>query len=101
MRSLVTLLKNAGVDLTGWKLITADSISSDGSVIAGVALHATGVEETFIATIPVDFVPEPSSLHLLLTSAWFVQCAAGGLRPGSGDGSVAALSKQERPYVAA
>lgn len=49
--SLAELLTAAGVDLTGWYLMTASSISADGKVVIGSGMHgfrALG----FIAWLP-------------------------------------------------
>ncbi len=52
MRDLNVVLSNLGVDLTGWTLEEARSISSDGLTIVGNGINPDGNEEAFIAVIP-------------------------------------------------
>jgi probable HAF family extracellular repeat protein len=62
MVSIKDLLeKDYGLDLTGWTLNEAVSISADGLTIVGNGINPNGNEEAWIATIP-----EPS-IFLLLT----------------------------------
>jgi len=60
MRSLQVMLTSLGIDLTGWQLTQAVSVSADGSTIAGSALNPAGAAEAFIAVIP-----EPGTALLL------------------------------------
>ena len=60
MIDLNTYLPTLGVDLTGWKLTGARSISEDGSTIVGFGAYG-GVTRAFA----VSGVPEPSALSLL------------------------------------
>jgi uncharacterized membrane protein len=53
------LVRDYGLDLTGWQLSAAHAISADGRTIVGTGAN-NGVTEAWIATIP-----EPSSLALL------------------------------------
>lgn len=65
MQNLGTfLVNNYGIDLTGWTLYRANSISDDGRVITGYGSH-NGNVEAFIAVIP-----EPE-LTWLLTAGLF------------------------------
>ena len=50
MRELKSVLVGYGLDLTGWELYEARSISSDGTVICGIGTH-NGVAEGWVATI--------------------------------------------------
>ncbi|MBN1344255.1 MAG: PEP-CTERM sorting domain-containing protein [Phycisphaerae bacterium] len=62
MRNLRSVLVNRwGLDLTGWQLIDASGISSDGSVICGTGINPDGYMEAWVAVIP-----EPASLLTLL-----------------------------------
>ena len=60
MRDLkVVLESDYGLDLTGWELTSANSISADGYVIVGSGINPDGDPEAWIATIP-----EPSCFVL-------------------------------------
>jgi uncharacterized membrane protein len=64
MRPLKDVLANDyGVDMTGWTLTEATSISADGSFMAGSGTGPNGQSTAWIA-----FVPEPSSVLLLVVS---------------------------------
>ena len=66
MISLQGLLTDLGLDLTGWHLTTASSVSADGRTIVGSGEHPDGFNEAFIAVIP-----EPDTALLLgLGMAW-------------------------------
>ena len=61
MRNLRDVLEDQfGLDLTGWTLDEAKSISADGLVIVGLGHNASGFDEGWIAIIP-----EPSTALLL------------------------------------
>ena len=61
MRNLQDILvNNYGLNLTGWTLQNATSISADGLTIAGYGVSPSGNIEPWIATIP-----EPATLLLL------------------------------------
>ena len=61
MRSLHDILvTDLGLDLTGWTLTRALSISDDGLTIVGEGRNPNGFNEAWIATIP-----EPATLSLL------------------------------------
>lgn len=59
-RALAVLLQNAGLDLSGWQLRTANGISADGRVIVGGGINPNGDYEGFVAVIP-----EPGTSVLL------------------------------------
>ena len=67
MRSLSSVLNEAGVSTTGWTLISASGISSDGATyhIVGTAINTAGIKEGFLANIAVSAVPEPSAYGVL------------------------------------
>jgi probable HAF family extracellular repeat protein len=66
MRNLQDVLENQyGIDLAGWRLISVDGVSADGSVIVGYGTNPSGFTESWIVTIP-----EPSSLVILLMGAF-------------------------------
>nr|WP_249157348.1 patatin-like phospholipase family protein [Bradyrhizobium diazoefficiens] len=52
MQSIEELLTAAGVSFTGWKLVGADGVSGDGTVIAGTGINPQGVTAAWIATLP-------------------------------------------------
>jgi uncharacterized membrane protein len=58
MRRVDDLLTAGGVDLDGWTLLTADSVSADGQTIAGTATKG-GNDRAFVAVLPrpdvIDF----------------------------------------------
>jgi len=65
MRSLNSILNEAGVNLNGWLLTSAQSISADGLVIVGNATKGTSSRGFVLDFRPV---PEPSSGLAVLTS---------------------------------
>lgn len=61
MMLLQGILENDhGLDLTGWKLVRANAVSDDGTVIVGYGINPAGNEEAFRAVIP-----EPASMSFL------------------------------------
>ena len=54
------LTDDYGLDLTGWTLLRATSISPDGQSVVGLGINPDGNREAWLAT-----VPEPSTLALL------------------------------------
>ena len=50
------MLEASGVDLTGWQLSGASSISNDGNTIVGWGINPRGLQEAWVAvlSIPVD-----------------------------------------------
>lgn len=60
MRSLRDYLVSLGLNLTGWSLDIATSISDDGRTIVGRGLNPLGRDEAWVAIIP-----EPSTTALL------------------------------------
>jgi len=62
MRDLVFALEDQyGLDLTGWRLLSAYGVSGDGTVIVGHAADPMGHTRAFVATIP-----EPTTVVLLI-----------------------------------
>ena len=51
-RFLEDVLAEAGLDLDGWQLEAATSISADGHTIAGYGINPSGVREAWVTTIP-------------------------------------------------
>ena len=76
IRSVQTVLADAGVDLTNWNLATAAAISADGTTGVGTASNPSGNEEAFLATLAAqpacDFSGDGAvyndDLNLLLTN---------------------------------
>ena len=61
MRNLQSVLTNEyNLNLTGWQLTHATSISADGQTLVGIGYNPSGQSEAWIATIP-----EPATLLLL------------------------------------
>lgn len=71
-RSLVALLISEGVDLTGWRLLSATDVSADGRVIVGYGTNPNGQTEAWIArlniaiAVSIDIKPGsfPNSINL-------------------------------------
>lgn len=63
MQSLTDILKDAGLDLTGWSLKGAIAVSADGLTVVGRGTNPDGNNEAWIATIP-----EPATI-LIFTFA--------------------------------
>jgi probable HAF family extracellular repeat protein len=62
MRNLQDVLTgDLGLDLTGWRLITANGISADGSVVTRWGINPSGLNEAWVASL----VPEPGTCALL------------------------------------
>lgn len=57
------LVNDFGLNLTGWQLIGAYAISSDGNTIVGVGINPQGEQEAFRAVIP-----EPATALLTLAA---------------------------------
>jgi probable HAF family extracellular repeat protein len=70
MVNLRDFLVSQGVDLTGWKLTSAEGVSADGLTIVGTGVNPAGNQEAWMATIP-----EPSTLAFAASGAaalvWF------------------------------
>ena len=49
---IADLLSEAGVDLDGWRLLRAHTVSTDGQTIAGVAVRPDGEHAGWIAVVP-------------------------------------------------
>lgn len=60
MNSLEVVLSARRIDLTGWKLETAEDMSSDGRTIVGMAIDPQGQQVAYVA-----FVPEPEAFVLI------------------------------------
>jgi probable HAF family extracellular repeat protein len=71
MRRLLDVLAAAGVDVTDWRLYTANAISSDGRTIVGWANTPSGFDEGFVATLP-----EPEAGSAVLAVAALASLAA-------------------------
>ncbi|MHC5211062.1 MAG: hypothetical protein ACYTG2_10125 [Planctomycetota bacterium] len=57
MRNLQDMLTlDFGLDLGGWTLLQATSVSDDGSVLVGYGLDPQGATQAWIVTLPVFFV---------------------------------------------
>ena len=64
MVNLRDSLISQGLDLTGWRLLTAESVSADGLTIVGTGENPMGLREGWVATIP-----EPSTIVLAALAA--------------------------------
>ncbi len=63
MRDLQALLQeNYGLDLSGWRLESAEAISDDGTTIAGNGVNPDGNREGWIASADVSFDQTPGSI---------------------------------------
>lgn len=89
------LVRDFGLDLTGWHLEVASDVSDDGMVIVGTGRNPAGEFEPWIAVIP-----EPGTF--LLASAGLALIALGaraGLRPSSGCQARAHAGRSARCYL--
>jgi len=60
LRKLTTVLEERGMDVTGWNLTEANSISADGLVIGGNGINPSGVEQAWVITnADALFLPVP------------------------------------------
>ena len=67
MQNLQSVLESQlGLDLTGWTLSNASSVSADGLTIVGLGINPDGFSEAFIAVIP-----GPGALGLLAVTGLF------------------------------
>jgi probable HAF family extracellular repeat protein len=71
----------AGIDLTGWQLLYASGISADGRTVVGEAVNPSGQREAWIAVLPDNIIPEPSTALLLATGLAGVAAARCGRMP--------------------
>jgi probable HAF family extracellular repeat protein len=53
MREIAAILTAHGIDLTGWTLDAATSISDDGTVVVGTGTNPSGNREAWLAEVPV------------------------------------------------
>jgi len=67
MRLADFLTSEVGLDLTGWRLIDATSVSADGSVIAGYGVAPSGGQQAWMARISE---PEPECPVDAFVSLW-------------------------------
>src|SRR5207247_1260373 len=52
VQSIHALLTNAGIDLAGWTLQSANGISADGTVVVGAGVDPDGHTRAWIAKLP-------------------------------------------------
>jgi probable HAF family extracellular repeat protein len=68
MKSVRQLLIDAGVDMAGWTLFSAQGVSADGRVVVGFGRNPSGVTEAWLADFrePVAGaeVPEPAAVAI-------------------------------------
>lgn len=57
-RAVHDVLANAGIDMTGWRLTFAQSISDDGTVVAGAGVNPQGQAQAWVAFIPLPCVAD-------------------------------------------
>ncbi|MAT68012.1 MAG: HAF repeat/PEP-CTERM domain-containing protein [Planctomycetaceae bacterium] len=72
MRSVAVELAKGGVDLAGWRLISAYDVSADGRTIVGYGTNPSGNYEAWIATL--SSVPEPASVLLACCGLLVATC---------------------------
>jgi len=59
-RSIKQVLSDAGINMTGWTLNFANSLSDDGQVIAGYGVNPSGQTQAWVARIPL---PRPGDVN--------------------------------------
>jgi uncharacterized membrane protein len=59
-RDLQTLIASNGHDLNGWTLFSADAISDDGLIVAGIGDDGSGFSEGWVANLGVTCTPPAS-----------------------------------------
>lgn len=79
MQNIRQLLIEDGVDMTGWILDTARSVSSDGSVIVGVGENPSGDMEGWIAVLGAALVTPDSMMQSAASLNGVTEQLAGGL----------------------
>jgi hypothetical protein len=52
VRSMVSVLQTAGVDLTGWSLASANAVTPDGKIVVGTGYNPSGNIEAWLARLP-------------------------------------------------
>ena len=62
MVSLKKTLIGAGLDLTGWTLSSAISVSADGFTIVGNGINPSGQSEGWVANLSPEPIPEPLTI---------------------------------------
>lgn len=91
-RGIAEILTNDfGVDLGGWDLTNARSVSADGRIVTGTGRNPNGDTEAWIAELTP--IPEPPTLTLICLAALFVP---GLLRVGSHTDDGRCLSSASR-----
>jgi probable HAF family extracellular repeat protein len=65
MRRLSDLLTGAGVDLAGWRLVTANGISPNGRYVVGFGSNPRGLGEAWLVDL-ASVIPEPPTASLLI-----------------------------------
>lgn len=68
MRRISSILDSLGILPDGMAIETAHGVSADGSIIVGTAQYSTGQYVAYAAVIPPSYVPEPSSILILITA---------------------------------
>lgn len=82
MRRLQDVLTALGLDMTGWRLATARSISADGTTIVGGGVSPGGSTESWVAVLgecmPIQITQQPVNVAAVITgSAQFAIQAQG------------------------
>lgn len=68
MISVQNLLANRGIDMEGWLLKSAVAVSDDGTRIVGTGYNPDGIEESWLAELPI--APEPQSWVMAAAAVW-------------------------------
>jgi len=76
MRSIIEVLESAGLDLEGWRLVSATGVvrAPDAIVVVGTGINPREIEEAWAATLAV---PEPSATAGQLAALLAVAALAG------------------------
>jgi hypothetical protein len=80
LQTWLTQNHNLGDELAGWSLISANAISADGRVIAGVGINPSGHFQGWVVDLsPAAVVPEPATSMMLLAAASLIIAAGSSL----------------------
>ena len=72
VRSVETIVEDAGIDLTGWDLLSVRGVSHDGQSFVGIADNPDGEREAWLVQLNATAVPEPRSFLIIFATIFAV-----------------------------